>query len=240
MKLKTLFLISVLSFSFNIASSKGGQRDNREVDAAVEVLAAKYSIEYNHQFCRGRAGNYGYKYDYIKYIWELNNREYLQLSEKIFGNLPASRVTEMKKLWDNSRDKMLTDRKSIDNDGNGKYCSQYFSQLLGGIIHKLEIPRRDLAPRLGPIDDVRILERNIGMEVGCIKKGYNSDIKQFLNMQKACNCQTTLVVRKMSDRDIDEYLTLASSKNPQDAAEFIGKRINISDVQACYGQVISR
>lgn len=237
MKLKSAFLIPLLSLSLNIALSRDEQGDNREVEAAVAVLGAKNDIEINHQYCRAKAGSFGYKYDYIEYVWQLRNRAYIQLSEKMFGALSAAQVTEVKQLWGNNRDKMLSDRKGMDNDGNGKYCVQYFSKLLDGTLHPLKLPRETLTPKLGLIDDVRILERNIDMEVGCIKQGYNSDFKQFAEIKKACNCQTSLVVRKMSNKEIDEYLALVSSKNPQEAVAFISKRINISELQACYEQV---
>lgn len=237
MKIRTLFLLSAISLSLNIALAKN-ELDDPEVRAAIAVLEAKHDIEHNYQFCRARARHYGYKYDYIKYIWDLKNRPYIQVSEKIFDGLPISSSSDIKQRWKRSSDKLLSAKNSADNDGNGKYCSQYFSQMItNGSTQNLSASRVRLAPRLGAREEVRILERNIDMEVGCVKAGYNSDVKQFEGIKKACNCQTSLVVKKMSNREIDDYLALAAQKTSQDAAAFIGKRIAISELQACYSNV---
>lgn len=234
MQFKQVILVSLLSFLLNTAFAKDDRNNSREVDAAIEMLTAKYDIEFNYQFCRDRAGSYSYKYDYIHYIWELKNRTFLQLSENIFGNLPAIRINQLKQHWQNSKEKMLSDRTSTDNEGNGKYCAQYFSHVLDGTIDKLDIPKENLTPKLGSIEDARILQRNIDMEVGCIKQGYNSDVKQFGAVKKACNCTVSLTLRKMSNQEVDEYLTLASGKNPQDALNFVRKRISDSEIQSCH------
>lgn len=234
MIIKNVFLISILLLSVNTAFAKDDRYDSSEVDAVIEVLTVKYENEFNYKFCRDKAGSYGYKYDYIIHIWELKNRNYIQLSETIFSNLPSSRTTQIKKNWENNKEKILSDRKNIDNDGNGQYCSQYFSHFLDGTIGKLDVPKTKLKPKLGSKEDVRILQRNRDMEVGCIKRGYNNDVKQFSATKKSCNCTIALMVRKMSNEDIDDYLTLASSKNPQDALKYIRKRISDSEIQACH------
>jgi hypothetical protein len=235
-KFRRIFISIILSFSLTTALSNDAYSEDKEISAAVEVLRTMNEIEYNYQFCRDRAGNYGYKYDYIKYVWELKNRPYLQLSIEIFDNLSISRVSQTKKLWESEREKMLSNRKGIDKVGNGKYCSKYFSELLGGKINKLSIQKQSLSTKLGSIERARILQRNIGMEVGCIKQGFNSDIKNFTGMKEACSCQTSIVVKEMSNEEIDKYLSLASSQNPNEAVQFISKRINMSELQACYEQ----
>lgn len=237
MNFRRAFLFTTISISLNIALWSDAYSDGREVDAAVEVLGAQHDVEYNYKVCRAGAGIYAYKYDYIEYIWELKNRPYLQLSDKIFRTLPVSRVNRIKQLWESNQHKVLSNTTRMGSDGKGKYCSQYFSQLGGGTIHNLSTQKQNLAPALGSIEDARILQRNIDMEVGCMKQGYNSDIKQFEGVKKGCSCQTALVVKKMSNQDIDKYITLASSQNPQAAVQFISGRINISELQACYGRV---
>jgi hypothetical protein len=240
MKNRNAFLTSILLLTFNVALSKDGNGDSPEVAASVAVLSAKFDVAYNYQFCRGRAGDSGYQYDFVEYIWQLQNRPYIQLSEKIFSKLSGTKASEVKQRWQKNKDKMLSERMSIDKDGNAKYCAQYFSQLVDGAIHKLNIEKKILAIKLGSTDEVRILERNIGMEVGCMKAGYNGGVKQFGEMKKGCDCQTSLVVRKMSNQEIDEYLQLASSKSPQEAAGFISKKIDVPELQACYGQLGAR
>lgn len=236
MKIRTLFLASAISLSLNIALAKN-ELDDPEVRAAIAVLEAKHDIEYNYQFCRAKAGDYGYKYDYIKYVWDLKNRPYIQVSEKIFDGLSNSSSSNIKQRWKRSSDKLQSARNSADNDRNSKYCLQYFSQMTNESTPNLSVFRASLAPRLGTHEEVRILERNIDMEVGCVKAGYNNDVKQFEGIKKACNCQTSLVVKRMSNREIDDYLAFATGKTPQDAVAFIEKKIAISELQACYSNI---
>ncbi len=234
MNYQNAILVLLLTFSLDSAFAKGDQIDSHEADAAIEILTAKKDIEFNYQFCRDKAGSYGYKYDYINYIWELKNRMFLQSSENMFSNLPASKANQIRQGWQDRKAKMLSERKNADGKENGRYCSQYFSRILDETTDKLRSPKQDLAPKLGSSEDVRIAQRNIDMEVGCIKQGYNRDVKQFGDVKKACSCTISLTLRRMSNQEVDEYLTLASSKNPQAALQFVNKRISNSEIQACY------
>ncbi len=238
MNFRQVILLTTAFIIFNFALSNKAYSDS--VDAAIDILGAKHDIEANYKLCRDRAGVYGYKYDYIKYIWELKYRPYLQLSDNLFENLPVSKATEVKKLWENSHNKILSNKESMDTNVIGKHCSQYFSQLMGGTVHELNSQKQNLTPKLGSVEDVRIIERNIDMEVACMKQGFNSDIKRFDDIKQVCSCQTALVVKTMSNQDIDKYLDLASSQNQQAAVQFISQRINISELRACYGQSMSR
>ena len=234
MNYQNAILVLLLTFSLDSAFAKGDPIDSRETDAAIEILTVKKDIEFNYQFCRGKAGSYGYKYDYLSYIWELKNKIFLQSSEKMFGNLPASKANQIRQGWEARKVKMLSERKNADGNENGKYCSQYFSRILDETTDKLRSPKQDLTPKLGSSEVVRIAQRDIDMEVGCMKQGYNRDVKEFGFVKKACSCTISLTLRRMSNREVDEYLTLASSKNPQDAMQFVNKRISNAELQACF------
>ena len=230
------FLVSVAVLFLNTASAKG-ELDDPQASAALGILAAKSELEHNHRFCRARAGDYGYKYDYIRYLWELKNRPYIQLSEKIFDGLPASSSSDMKQRWKRSSDELLSARSRANDNENGRYCSQYFSQMITESTPNVSDSRATLAARLGSAEEVRIIERNTGLEVGCVKAGYNGDVKQFEGMRKACECQTTLIVRTLSDREVDDYLALVAENKPQDALAFLGERIAVPELRSCYSEV---
>lgn len=238
MKIRTLFSVLAILLSLNVALAKN-ELDDPEVGAAIAVLDARNDIESNYQFCRARAGDYGYKYDYVRYFWDLKNKAYIDVSDKIFNALPGSSSSGIKQRWKSGSETLLSAR-STNNNENGKYCSQYFSQLTNGSTHDLSVSRPKLAPKLGAPEEVRIIERNLDMEVGCVKAGYNNDVKEFEGIRKACTCQTALIVKKMSDTEIDDYLSLVARKSSQDAAAFIAKRLSISELQACYSSIGSR
>lgn len=236
MKTKLLFFISAVGLSL-ITSTANSQAESPNVRAALAILDAKQDVERNYQFCRAKAGDYGYKYDYIKYIWELKNRPYIHVSEAVFDTLPTSTASDAKERWTRSSDELRSARSRADNNENGKYCSQYFSQMASGSTPSVSAARTTLAPKLGSREDIRIVERNTDMEVGCVKAGFNSDVKQFEGIRKACDCQTTLIVKKVSVREVDEYLALVSRSKPQDALAFMAKRVSIPELQACYSTI---
>lgn len=239
MKSKLLSLISATLLSLNTASASN-EVDGPEVRAAVAILKAKSEIAHNYEFCRARAGDYGYRYDYTKYIWELKNRPYIQVAENIFDGLPSSSSNEVKQRWRRSSDMFLSARSSLDNNENGKYCSQYFSRMTTESTPNVSASRVTLAPKLGSREEIRILERNTDMEVGCVKAAYNGDVKQFESIRKACDCQTALIIKKMSNSEVDDYLALVAESKAQDALAFAGKRIELSELQACYSEIQSQ
>lgn len=177
MKIRTLFLLLTVSLLPRISLPKN-DLDDPDVRAAIAVLEAKNDLERNYQLCPARAGDYGYKYDYIKYIWDLKNRPYIQVAEKIFGGLATSSSTDIQQRWKRNSDKLLSGRSNSGNDEIGKYCSQYFSLMINGPAHDLRVSRESLWPKLGSREEVRILERNTDMEVGCVKAGYNEPVEK--------------------------------------------------------------
>lgn len=69
---------------------------------------------------------------------------------------------------------------------------------------------------------------------------HNNDVKQFEGIKKACDCQTSLVVKKMSNQEVDDYLALVEGRKSQEAAAFIVSRTGISELKACYSHVGSQ
>ena len=136
MKSTLLLPILAIGLSLNTAFAKS-EAESPEVSAALATLEAKNGIEIHYKFCRARAGDQDYKYDYVKYIWELKNRPYIALSEQVFKNLPASSVAEIKQRWTRSADDFLSVRASADSSENGRYCAQHFSQILGGSAYNM-------------------------------------------------------------------------------------------------------
>lgn len=236
MKIKLLYVVLAISLPLSIVSAKN-QFDDQEVRAALSLLEAKNELEYNYRFCRAMAEDYSYKYDYINYIWNLKNRSYLQISENILTTLPISSSNDIKQRWKHNEDVLLSARSSASNNENGKYCTQYFLQMATRSTPKVNASRSSLAPRLGSTEEIRILERNNNMEVGCVKSAYNRDVKQFEEIRKACDCQTSLILNKLSNQEVDQYITLIAGSNAQNAAAFVEKGIAVSDLQACYSKV---
>ncbi|MES1195987.1 MAG: hypothetical protein ABUL58_03495 [Steroidobacter sp.] len=208
-----------------------------DVQAAIAVLDAKHDIEQHYLFCRPRAGASSYQFDYIKYVWDLKNHSYIQESEQIFASLPSLSSKDIKERWNISSEKLLLERSNSKNSENGRYCSQYFSQLATDSIHELSRYRSNLALKLGAPEEVRIMDRNTDMEVGCIKSGYNKGIKQFEGIRMACSCQTSLIIKKLSNQEIDDYLNLIERSAFQDGEQFLGKKISFLDLKACYSNI---
>lgn len=216
------------------ASSNEGYRQGPVEKASIEVFNAMQEISEVHRFCSAKSGSYAYKYDYVKYIWELKARLYTSLSKQIISDLPAVRSTDIRKNWEIMKNDILSARNGVNNNNNGKYCAKYFSSLLTGSTHKLTAPKKALSPLLGPNEKARVLVRNLGMEVGCVKQGYNNDIKDFSSIKVACECQTSLLTKQMSSEGIDKYLALVANKKQKEAIQFISSTVNIPELQACY------
>ncbi|WOB06899.1 hypothetical protein [Piscinibacter gummiphilus] len=236
MKLGLLLPILMVGLSLNAASATS-EAENPDVGAALGTLEAKNGIDTHYKFCRGMAGEQGYQYDYAKYIWELKNRPYIALSEQVFKDLPASSAAAIKQRWKRSAENFDSVRASAGANQNGTYCAQHFSQIMDGSGYNMSASRTTLAHLLGTREEVRVLERNIDMEVGCVKGAYNRGIKQFEELRRACDCQTTKIIGKMSSGEIDSYLQLVAENKGQEAMALVTKRVAMSELQACYSRI---
>lgn len=229
---KILLYVSVVLlniFFVNIAYSL-----NKDSKAALAILSLQSQIEYHYQYCRTKVGEQAYKYDYIKYIWELMNSPYTKVALTVFNKLPAIDSNEIEKSWKINKMKMLSERKRQDDLRNRNYCVRYFSELIKSMGKNLITQKKNLSHLLGSAEEKRIINRNVGMEVGCMKQGFNSGIKQFERMRDACKCQNKYITGSISSQDIDKYLDLVGSKNTEAAVKFISSKINIKTLQSCY------
>jgi hypothetical protein len=207
-------------------------RKTQVTDAAIALLQEEHQVEANYRICRSKAASYGYKYDYLHYVWMLKNSAYLQAAERIYEQLPDSRRKEIANGWKKSAGALVSGMNRNDDSQNGRHCVQYFSQLTDTQAD-LADEKQLLTSSLGEHEEARILQRNIDMEVGCMKRGFNADVVQFEAMKRSCSCMMSLMRRKMSDAEVDHYLALVAGESLEEAQTFIRERLGDPEMQAC-------
>jgi hypothetical protein len=223
-------LLLLVFFQCLNGTSAAESATDARVQAAITVLEGRNDIEDNFVMCRALAGEYGFQYEYAKYIWALQNQAQVRAAEKIFAALPASVTSDINQRWQRTSEAFR-----LRHQG-GEACSKYFYKLASAETHNFTEFRTVLTPELSAAD-ARILVRNADMEVGCIKNLANRSVKQVDAAKQACSCQMAILAESLTDQDIDDFTAIAGARKMQEAAAFLGKKTDMSKLSACYSKL---
>lgn len=197
---------------------------------AITVLEGRNDVENNYAVCRAQAGEYGFQYDYSKYIWTLQNQAQVRAAEKIFEAFPVSVTSDISQRWQRGSEEFRRQHKG------GEACTRYFSLLASAGIHNFNENRTVLSPELSAAA-ARILVRNADMEVGCIKTLANRSFKQVEAAKQACSCQMSIFLEKLTNQEIDDFNSFVGAKKTQEAAALLGKKFEMSKLAACFSKL---